>query len=97
MHLQLIVNPTGHLLLESMFGGVFSVPVNNPLLRKSGSILMRRRLALRLHVYGVANPFDWMELILLQGKTNFFEKRVGDYEKASVMSSFNGGCTFDNH
>ncbi|KAH0942336.1 hypothetical protein HID58_001973 [Brassica napus] len=42
-------------------------------------------------VYGVANPFDWMELILLQGKTNFFEKRVGDYQKASVMSSFNGG------
>ncbi|CAF2151010.1 unnamed protein product [Brassica napus] len=35
-------------------------------------------------VYGVANPFDWMELILLQGKTNFFEKRVGDYQKASI-------------
>ncbi|KAH0897094.1 hypothetical protein HID58_046662 [Brassica napus] len=39
-------------------------------------------------VYGVANPFDWMELISLQGKTNFFEKRVSDYQKASVMSSF---------
>ncbi|KAH0866059.1 hypothetical protein HID58_083270, partial [Brassica napus] len=35
-------------------------------------------------VYGVANPFDWMELISLQGKTNFFEKRVSDYQKASV-------------
>ncbi|CAH8337000.1 unnamed protein product [Eruca vesicaria subsp. sativa] len=45
----------------------------------------------------VANPFDWMELISLQGKTNFFEKRVGDYQKASVMSSVNGGCAFDNH
>lgn len=32
------------------------------------------------------NPFDWMELISLQGKTNFFEKRVGDYQKAGVMS-----------
>jgi len=41
-------------------------------------------------VYDVQNPFDWMELISLQGKTNFFEKRVGDYQKASVMSSLNG-------
>lgn len=41
-------------------------------------------------VYGVPNPFEWMELISLQGKTNFFEKRVGDYQKAAVMSSLNG-------
>jgi ribonucleoside-diphosphate reductase subunit M2 len=33
------------------------------------------------------NPFDWMELISLQGKTNFFEKRVGEYQKARVMNS----------
>ncbi|KAF2578589.1 hypothetical protein F2Q68_00005809 [Brassica cretica] len=45
----------------------------------------------------VANPFDWMELVSLQGTTNFFEKRVGDYQKASVMSSVNGGGAFDNH
>jgi ribonucleoside-diphosphate reductase beta chain len=37
-------------------------------------------------VYGSANPFPWMEMISLQGKTNFFEKRVGDYQKAGVMS-----------
>jgi ribonucleoside-diphosphate reductase beta chain len=37
--------------------------------------------------YNTANPFDWMELISLQGKTNFFEKRVGEYKKASVSSS----------
>ncbi|CAL5068675.1 unnamed protein product [Urochloa humidicola] len=43
-------------------------------------------------MYNVANPFDWMELISLQGKTNFFEKRVGEYQKASVMSSLNGGA-----
>ncbi|XP_068647778.1 ribonucleoside-diphosphate reductase small chain [Aristolochia californica] len=41
-------------------------------------------------IYNVPNPFDWMELISLQGKTNFFEKRVGEYQKASVMSSLNG-------
>jgi len=37
-------------------------------------------------LYGTANPFEWMELISLQGKTNFFEKRVGDYQKAGVMA-----------
>jgi ribonucleoside-diphosphate reductase subunit M2 len=37
--------------------------------------------------YRVANPFDFMELISLQGKTNFFEKRVGEYQKAGVMES----------
>ena len=38
-------------------------------------------------VYNVTNPFDWIELISLQGKTNFFEKRVGEYQKAGVMNS----------
>jgi ribonucleoside-diphosphate reductase beta chain len=37
-------------------------------------------------VYNTTNPFDWMELISLQGKTNFFEKRVGEYTKAGVMA-----------
>jgi ribonucleoside-diphosphate reductase subunit M2 len=40
-------------------------------------------------VYNTSNPFDWMELISLQGKTNFFEKRVGEYQKAGVMNSLN--------
>jgi len=35
--------------------------------------------------FHTANPFDFMEMISLQGKTNFFEKRVGDYQKAGVM------------
>jgi ribonucleoside-diphosphate reductase beta chain len=35
--------------------------------------------------YGSENPFDFMEMISLQGKTNFFEKRVGDYQKAGVL------------
>ena len=34
--------------------------------------------------YGVQNPFEWMESISLQGKTNFFEKRVGEYGKSGV-------------
>jgi len=32
------------------------------------------------------NPFEWMEMISMQGKTNFFEKRVGEYQKANVAS-----------
>jgi ribonucleoside-diphosphate reductase beta chain len=36
--------------------------------------------------YMVSNPFDFMELISLNGKTNFFEKRVAEYQKAGVMS-----------
>jgi len=34
--------------------------------------------------YGVANPFEWMEMISLQGKTNFFENRVSEYSKSGV-------------
>ena len=37
-------------------------------------------------IYNAENPFPWMELISLQGKTNFFEKRVGDYQKSGVMA-----------
>ena len=36
------------------------------------------------------NPFDWMELISMQGKTNFFEKRVGEYQKANIMQNESG-------
>jgi ribonucleoside-diphosphate reductase beta chain len=37
-------------------------------------------------VYHTPNPFPWMDLISLQGKTNFFEKRVGEYQKSGVMA-----------
>lgn len=37
-------------------------------------------------IYKSANPFEWMEMISLQGKTNFFEKRVSEYQKSGVMS-----------
>lgn len=39
------------------------------------------------HHYQCTNPFDFMDMISLQGKTNFFEKRVGEYQKTGVMAS----------
>jgi ribonucleoside-diphosphate reductase beta chain len=38
-------------------------------------------------LYNATNPFDFMEMISLQGKTNFFEKRVGDYQKSGVLNT----------
>ncbi|KAL7177993.1 hypothetical protein ACSBR2_031199 [Camellia fascicularis] len=53
----------------------------------------RLLVALQCHTkYNVENPFDWMEFISLQGKANFFERRVGDYQKASVMSGLQDGA-----
>lgn len=40
--------------------------------------------------YNATNPFDFMELISLEGKTNFFERRVGDYQKAGVATKDDG-------
>ena len=37
-------------------------------------------------VYNSTNPFDFMDMISLQGKTNFFEKRVSEYQKAGVLN-----------
>lgn len=37
--------------------------------------------------YNSTNPFDFMEMLSLQGKTNFFEKRVGEYQKAGVIGT----------
>ena len=48
----------------------------------------RLLVALGYHrLYNATNPFDFMELISLQGKTNFFEKRVAEYQKAGVMTN----------
>ncbi len=38
-------------------------------------------------IYNVTNPFDFMEMISMNGKTNFFEKKVSEYQKANIMSS----------
>jgi ribonucleoside-diphosphate reductase beta chain len=40
-------------------------------------------------VYNATNPFDFMDMISIQGKTNFFEKRVGEYQKAGVLEGNN--------
>jgi len=55
----------------------------------------RLLLALGGHrYYNAENPFEWMELISLQGKTNFFEKRVGEYSKSGVGVSVNNDKSF---
>ena len=46
-------------------------------------------------VYESSNPFDFMEMISLEGKTNFFEKRVSEYQKAGVKSGGTGSISFD--
>ena len=53
------------------------------------------RLSIQLgynKIFFSPNPFDFMEMISLQGKTNFFEKRVGDY---SLSSKKKTGDEFD--
>ena len=42
-------------------------------------------------IYNSKNPFDWMELISMQGKTNFFERKVSEYQKAGVVNSTKEG------
>lgn len=45
-------------------------------------------------VYNATNPFDFMEMISIQGKTNFFERRVSEYQKAGVMQKTGATSTF---
>ncbi len=45
-------------------------------------------------LYNSTNPFDFMEMISLQGKTNFFEKRVAEYQKAGVMAGDSDSKSF---
>lgn len=56
------------------------------------------RLLISLDVephYNAKNPFEFMELISLQGKTNFFERRVAEYAKANVNTEYNGVKVLD--
>lgn len=46
-------------------------------------------------IYNTANPFDWMNLISMQGKTNFFERRVSEYGRASIVNSRDGSKVFN--
>merc|ERR1711997_473935 len=65
------------------------IGMNSELMTKYIEFVADRLLSALGHskLFGSANPFDWMELISLQGKTNFFEKRVGEYQKAGVMTN----------
>merc|ERR1711903_196183 len=70
------------------------IGMNNELMSRYIEFVADRLLTALGHpkIFGSTNPFDWMELISLQGKTNFFEKRVGEYQKAGVMSSATEGA-----
>merc|ERR1712134_53248 len=65
------------------------IGMNSELMTRYIQFVADRLLAALGHtkLFNVTNPFDWMELISLQGKTNFFEKRVGEYQKAGVMTA----------
>merc|ERR1712072_1344453 len=65
------------------------IGMNNDLMTKYIEFVADRLLTALGHpkIFHSSNPFDWMELISLQGKTSFFEKRVGEYQKAGVMAS----------
>lgn len=64
------------------------IGMNSQLMRQYIEFVADRLLvALGLpKIYFAENPFDFMEMISMQGKTNFFEKRVGEYQKSGVMT-----------
>ena len=64
------------------------IGMNNELMASYIEFCADRLVAALGHekLYGTKNPFDFMEMISLTGKTNFFEKRVGEYSKAGVMA-----------
>jgi ribonucleoside-diphosphate reductase subunit M2 len=96
-------NPLPEDVVHAIIGGAVSVErrficealscdligMNSDLMTKYIEFVADRLLVALGHskLFGASNPFDWMELISLQGKTNFFEKRVGEYQKAGVMTS----------
>ena len=70
----------------------------NSVLMKQYVEFMTDRLCVQLgldKIYESENPFDFMEMIALQGKTSFFEKRNSDYSKASIANSLEGSEGFN--
>mmetsp|Transcript_105783 Transcript_105783/g.309434 ORF Transcript_105783/g.309434 Transcript_105783/m.309434 type:complete len:522 (-) Transcript_105783:576-2141(-) len=69
--------------------------MNSRLMTRYIEFVADRLLAALGHpkLFGASNPFDWMEMISMQGKSNFFERRVGEYQKARVMSSLAAGSS----
>ena len=71
------------------------IGMNSALMRQYIEFVADRLMVALGHdtIYGTENPFDFMTMISLQGKTNFFEKRVGEYQKSGVMASLNTDCS----
>ena len=71
--------------------GLFSNPMTTPaggVMLQQGSSEGAGQLAdlSKNKFYNSKNPFEWMDMISLQGKANFFERRVGEYQTANVKS-----------
>ena len=68
------------------------IGMNNKLMTQYIEFVADRLLQALGHrkLFESTNPFDWMELISMQSKTNFFEKRVGEYQKANIMQNETG-------
>jgi ribonucleotide reductase beta subunit family protein with ferritin-like domain len=71
--------------------GMDSTSMNEYIMFVAKRLLVQ--LGVTQHSIMASNPFDWMENISLEGKTNFFEKRVGDYSKHMVTEG--DGVRFD--
>ena len=82
--LLLCVNPHIDCLVDALPVGL--IGMNAKLMRQYIEFVADRLLVSlgNEKVYNATNPFDFMDMISLQGKTNFFEKRVSDYSKANV-------------
>jgi ribonucleotide reductase beta subunit family protein with ferritin-like domain len=65
------------------------IGMNNDLMKQYIEYIADRLLLMLglKKIYNAQNPFDWMEAISIQGKTNFFEKRVGEYSNAANPNS----------
>ena len=75
------------------------IGINSKLMREYIEFVADR-LAVQLgnsKIYNTANPFDWMEMISLEGKTNFFEKRVGEYALATKNTNTSEIFKFDEN
>ena len=87
--MRLIVLPRQHRYVHLCCWGNRLMSFILLLLKKNWAGTYPFFLVIVSQVYNVENPFDFMENISLEGKTNFFEKRVGEYQKSGVMSDTN--------
>lgn len=108
--LKSLINKPSHPLIQTIISDAVDVEcefvceslpcdligMNSKLMRQYIQFIADR-LLISMNVsklYNVTNPFEWMELISMEGKTNFFEKRVGEYAKSGVQASGTGKNNF---